>query len=173
MATQAVRVARRRLLVLVVAAMMLAMPATSLAALQTTKNEIGKAVKPAVETTKPLYEQYRGVAIGAEQSVVHEKLGNPTSSDDGSDIYILSDNESTTVYYDKDKRVLAIATTYSGAKANAPTPQSIFGVDVAAETNGSISKMVRYTDAGYWVSYNRLAGDEPLVILTIKKIEHP
>ena len=30
-------------------------------------------------------------------------------------------------------------------------------------------KMVTYTEAGYWVSYSRTAGDSPLVIITMQK----
>jgi hypothetical protein len=53
--------------------------------------------------------------------------------------------------------------------SDVPTPRSIFGADVEAKPDGSIYKMVRYQKAGCWVSYNRTAGDAPLVSITIQK----
>jgi len=28
----------------------------------------------------------------------------------------------------------------------------------------------RYPEAGYWVSYNRIAGDKPIVTITVQKM---
>ena len=60
--------------------------------------------------------------------------------------------------------------TYTGTNG-APTPVEVFGEDAAAGADGAVSKMVRYDDAGFWVSYNRIAGDNPYVIVTIQKIK--
>ena len=42
------------------------------------------------------------------------------------------------------------------------------------ETNptpdGSMCQLNRYPEAGYWVSYNRIAGDKPIVTITVQKM---
>ena len=55
------------------------------------------------------------------------------------------------------------------AKA-APAPKSVFGSDVAPKADGSIYRMVRYPKAGYWVSYSRTAGADPMVTVTMQKM---
>ena len=48
-----------------------------------------------------------------------------------------------------------------------------FAVSIAAQEpkpDGSIFKMIRYQDAGYWVSYNRQAGEKAVVIVMIQKM---
>ena len=37
--------------------------------------------------------------------------------------------------------------------------------------SGMVSEMVRYPDAGYWVSYSVIPGDEPVTIVTIRKMQ--
>jgi hypothetical protein len=46
----------------------------------------------------------------------------------------------------------------------------VFGEDIEAKADGSKSRLVRYPKAGFWVSYNRTAGDTPLVTVTIQKM---
>jgi hypothetical protein len=46
----------------------------------------------------------------------------------------------------------------------------VLGVELIAKPNGSMYQLVRYPDAGYWVSYNRTAGDKPIVTITMQKM---
>jgi len=57
-----------------------------------------------------------------------------------------------------------------GEGGNAPDAKSVLGEDVEAKADGSMYKLVRYPEAGYWVSYSRTAGNSPLVIVTMQKI---
>jgi hypothetical protein len=58
----------------------------------------------------------------------------------------------------------------SGAKT-VPTAKSVIGADIEAKTDGSMYRMIRYTKAGFWVSYSRTSGDSPMVSITIQKID--
>lgn len=53
---------------------------------------------------------------------------------------------------------------------SAPTAVTVLGEEVQAQTDGSVYKLVRYPEAGYWVAYSRTAGDSPLVTVTIQQI---
>jgi hypothetical protein len=44
-------------------------------------------------------------------------------------------------------------------------------LNIKAEADGSIRKLVRYLKAGYWVSYNHVGGDEPMTTVTMQKIK--
>jgi hypothetical protein len=46
----------------------------------------------------------------------------------------------------------------------------VLGVELQAKPDGSMYELKRYPDAGYWVSYNRTAGDKPIVTITMQKI---
>ena len=118
---------------------------------------------------KPLYVEYKGVQIGMSADDVRKKLGAPKEKGDTQDFYMFSEKESAQVFYDKGK-VMAVSVSYLEAK-QAPLPKSIFGLDVEAKPDGGIFKMVRYPDAGYYVSYNRTPGDDPLVTVTMQRIQ--
>lgn len=112
---------------------------------------------------------YKGLAIGATTAEVREKLGEPKDKSDAMDLYVFSDSESAQFYYQA-KTVTAIMITYSGDLKKAPTPKDIFGEDVPPKPDGGIFKMMRYPKAGYWVSYNRTAGDDAIVSIAVQKI---
>jgi len=118
---------------------------------------------------KPLYVGYKGVQIGMSTEEVHKKLGDPRDKGDMQDFYMFSEKETAQVYYNKGK-VMAVSVNYLGAK-EAPLPKVVFGVDVEAKPDGGISKLIRYPEAGYFVSYNRTGGDDPLVTVTMQKIQ--
>ncbi|MDT4951929.1 MAG: hypothetical protein QOJ02_67 [Acidobacteriota bacterium] len=44
-------------------------------------------------------------------------------------------------------------------------------LNIKAEADGSIRKLVRYLKVGYWVSYNHVGGDEPMTTVTMQKIK--
>lgn len=121
------------------------------------------------KANKPLYLDYKGMRIGMEASEVRKKLGDPQDKSDAQDFYMFSEKETAQVYYDKGK-VMAVSVNYLNPK-NAPLPKVVLGVDIEAKPDGGMFKLVRYPDAGYWVSYNRSGGDDPLVTVTMQKIQ--
>jgi hypothetical protein len=88
---------------------------------------------------------------------------------EGHDFLFFSDSESAQIYYDKQGKVMAISVDYIGG-SNAPSPNAVLGVALEAKADGSMYQLNRYPDAGYWVSYNRTAGEKPIVSITIQKM---
>ena len=118
---------------------------------------------------KPLYVEYKGVRIGMDAAEVRKKLGDPTDKGDLQDFYMFNDSESAQVFYAKGK-VNALSVNYVGDK-NAPLPKIVLGIDIEPKADGGMHKLVRYPEAGYWVSYNRTAGADPLITVTMQKIQ--
>ena len=119
---------------------------------------------------KPAYSGYKGVAIGTAMEDARTKLGAPKEKSDTQDFYVFSDNESAQVYYGAAKTVTAMTITFTGKLDTAPTAKTVFGEDVEAKPDGGIFKMVRYPKAGFWISYNKIAGDDPLIMVAIQKM---
>jgi outer membrane protein assembly factor BamE (lipoprotein component of BamABCDE complex) len=119
----------------------------------------------------PVWQNYKGVAIGMTADQVREKLGAPKLDDADGFFYIFSDTENAQIMFDVKKNVSAISVVYSADYAAAPTFADVFGkVETSpAKPDGSIYKLVRYTDAGCWVSYSRMAGEKAMVTITIQK----
>lgn len=117
----------------------------------------------------PPFHSYKGVSIGMTTEEVREKLGKPKEPSEGMDYYAPSDNEFVQIYYEA-KKVTAITVTFSGKIDSAPDSKAVFGESAEAKPDGGIFKMVRYPKAGYWISYNKIAGDDPMVMIAIKKI---
>lgn len=120
---------------------------------------------------EPVYREYRGARLGMTAAEVRQKLGNPRERSDRQDLYVFSDNEMAQVYYDGEQRANAISIIYSGERSGAPAARAIVGVEVEAGANGAAYKLVRYPAAGYWVSYSRMAGETPLVTVTMQRIQ--
>ena len=114
--------------------------------------------------------EYRGIFIGAERSQVHQKLGDPKNEFAGEDNFEFSDGESARVFYDDAKKVKAIVVTYTGKIDAAPKPNDVVGEPVEARPDGGMYKMVRLQDKGFWVSYVKVAGDTPSVIITVQSM---
>lgn len=121
------------------------------------------------KTDKPLYVEYKGVSIGMDAVEARKKLGDPSDKSDTQDFYVFSDKESAQVFYSKGK-VMAVSVNYLGEKS-APLPKVVLGLDIEVKADGGMYKLVRYPDAGYWVSYNRTGGDDPLITVTMQKIQ--
>jgi hypothetical protein len=119
---------------------------------------------------KPLFTAYRGIELGMSADEAHKKLGNPKESENTQDFYQFSDNESAQLYYDDAHKVMAISITYTGKLDSAPTPRTVFGEDGEVKADGGIFKMERYPKAGFWISYTRTGGDDPIVVLALQKI---
>jgi len=126
---------------------------------------------PAGGSDEPIFHDYRGVKIGWLADEVRKKLGNPADKGDEQDFYVFNENERCQVLYDKATRqVTAISVDFLNGASEVITPQQVFGADIEAKADGSKYKLVRYPKAGFWVSYSRTAGDEPIITVTIQKI---
>jgi hypothetical protein len=119
---------------------------------------------------EPPFHDYKGVHIGMTLDEARKKLGNPADKSDKQDSYVFNDNESCQVYYDETKKVYAVAVTYFGGNA-IPAPKTILGIDAEVKQDGSLNKLVRFPKVGYWVAYTRTAGDAPMTIITMQKIQ--
>jgi hypothetical protein len=122
------------------------------------------------KTEEPPFHEYKGVRIGMTTDEARKKLGNPTDKDDKQDSYVFNDNESCQVYYDGTKKVYAVAITYLGGNA-IPAPKNVLGIEADSRQDGSLYKMLRFPKVGYWVSYTRTAGDSPMTLITLQKIQ--
>jgi hypothetical protein len=129
-----------------------------------------QASDSAGKADKPYYHDYKGVQIGMAQEEARKKLGVPKEKDDAQDFYIFSDKETAQIFY-RDKKVVALSVTYMGVKTDAPEAKAVFGADIQPGKDGRVYKMVRYPEAGFWVSYSRLSGDEPMVTVTMQKLQ--
>ena len=127
------------------------------------------ASQAGAQTDKPTFAGYKGVNIGMSMSDARTKLGVPRDKSDAEDYYVYADSESVQVIYDTDKTVKVISINYL-AKSDAPKPIDIFGTAIEPKPDGSISKMVKYPKAGYWISYLKTGGDQPLVMITVQKM---
>ena len=119
--------------------------------------------------TVPVYKDYRGVSIGMTADEVRSKLDG-VKKGNGQDFLLLSENESAQIYYDDKNKVTAISIDFIGDASKAPTPETVLGAGIEARPDGSMYKLNRYPEAGYWVSYNRTAGEKPIVTITIQKM---
>lgn len=45
------------------------------------------------------------------------------------------------------------------------------GANIQVKPDGSMYKLVRYEQLGFWVSFNRTAGDLALITVTIQKMK--
>jgi hypothetical protein len=124
------------------------------------------AVKPEEKT---LIKGFRGIVIGMQANELRKKLGTPKDTAETLDFYVFSDDESAQVVYDAAHAVSAVSFDFTG-KSGAPAAKDVLGVDVDVSTDGSMYKMIRYPKSGYWVSYNRTAGDKGMVSITMQKI---
>jgi len=119
----------------------------------------------------PCFSEYRGVQIGMTIVEARQKLGKPKDQADDMDIYSFGDKESAQVYYDKaTQKVTAISVDYMGS-TEAPECKKVTGTEAVSKADGSKFKLVRYPKAGYWVSYNRTAGQTPIITVTMQKIQ--
>lgn len=119
---------------------------------------------------EPPFHEYKGVRIGMSVEEARKALGNPTDKGDKQDFYSFDEKEACQVYYDDAHKVFAVSVTYVGGKS-APVPKSVIGSDIEAKQDGSLYKLVRFPKAGYWVSYTRTPGEDPMTIIAIQKIQ--
>lgn len=139
---------------------------------QPAQQEVATASKPAASKAAaanvPVFAEYRGVKIGMTAQDVRGKLDG-LKKGERQDFLVLSEKESAQIYYDEAGKVTAISIDYFDSN-NAPSPDSVLGATPEAKADGSMYQLNRYSEAGYWVSYNRTAGDKPIVTITMQKM---
>lgn len=120
----------------------------------------------------PNWKSYKDVTLGMTADQVREKMGEPKSEDDESLFYMISETETAQFVLDANKNVRIISVIYTAEHIGAPAFADVFGKAAVAEprTDGSVFKMVRFEEAGFWVSYNRMAGEKAMVIVIIQKL---
>jgi len=119
---------------------------------------------------QPSFGDFKGVRLGMTADDARKKLGTPQDKGVEQDFYVFNGNQAVQVYYDKSGLVTAISIDFMSGATGIPTPKEVLGVNAEPKPDGSIYKMIRYRKAGYWVSYNKGAGDSPTVTITMQKI---
>lgn len=118
----------------------------------------------------PVISIYKDVKIGMDADEVRRLLGK-AKIDDSDGFFYDEDSEMIQIRLDETEKVRLIAVTYSSESPNLPKYADIFGADPANEKpDGSVYKLVRYPEAGYWIAYSRTAGDKPNVTVTMQKL---
>lgn len=123
---------------------------------------------PAAEE-EPAFNEFKGVRLGMTTDEARKKLGSPDHKSEERDDYMWGDKMAAQVVY-RTSKVVTISIDFMNP-GEAPSAKQVLGEEVAAKPDGSIFKRVNYPKAGYWVSYNRTAGDSPMISVTIQKIE--
>jgi len=125
--------------------------------------------RPVEEPTS--FHDYRGVEIGWLAQDVRKKLGAPANKSDEQELYTFGEKEMAQIVYDKTtQKVITISVDFMAGASEVPTAQQVFGADIESKPDGSKYKIVRYAKAGYWLSYNRTAGDSPVISVTLQKM---
>ena len=154
------------LIVYLLGVLILLLLATVIANGQTQTGPV-KAVKAHVQTQQQIYREYRGVRLGMTAVEVRTKLGEPAFKSDEQDLYSFSANETAQIAYDAAQKVMTISTDYVGL-AGAPDYKTVVGEGVLLQRpDGSLFRMVMYSSAGFWVSYNKSASEVPVITVTI------
>jgi hypothetical protein len=136
---------------------------------QRNRSTAAKKEAPPEMTEEPLFRDYRGVQIGMATDEARKKLGEPKEMGDTQDFYVFSEKETAQIFYDATKKVMAVSVDYLGEGSGAPECKSVVGDGVEHKADGSMYKLIRYPKHGYWVSYNRTAGNAPIITVTIQK----
>ena len=131
--------------------------------------KVSSSMITAAKSNVPLFDDYRGVTIDMTADDVRSKLNN-VKKGSGQDLVAFSDHETAQIYYDDKGKVTAISIDYIGDNSGAPTPETVLGTTIEAKPDGSMYQLNRYSEAGYWVSYNRTAGAKPIVTITMPKM---
>lgn len=164
------------LMAVLIAGLLIAVPLTSAQTpetnqiAQTTANN--KSADTAMEP-QPVFIEYRGVKIGMTVDDARKRLVGLKDKSDQQDFFVLSDTETAQVFYDKDGKVRAISIDYLGKGSDPPMPVEVLGEDIQAKSDGSMYDLKRYPQAGFWIAYNRTAGVDSTVTITMQKVAVP
>ncbi|MGH9875610.1 MAG: hypothetical protein ACRD9S_24400 [Pyrinomonadaceae bacterium] len=130
-----------------------------------------KAAPPAAEDESATFKEYRGVQLGMTSDEVRKKLGSPKDKGDEQDFFIFGESETAQIVYDSTHKVVTISADFLSTGDTVPTCKQVLGSEAEAKADGSVYKMVRFTKAGYWLSYNRTSGASPMTSITLQKIQ--
>jgi len=158
-----------RLFTLIVAAASLLLALGSVNA--QTSRRAAAAAAAAAEEESAAFKDYRGVQLGMTADEVRKKLGTPKDKSDEQDFFIFNETETAQIVYDNTHKVITISADFMTVGTSVPTAKQVFGSELEAKADGSAYKMVRFTKAGYWLSYNRTGGTTPLTTVTLQKIQ--
>ena len=125
--------------------------------------------KPGAEHL-PAFHEYRGVQLGMTAADVRKKLGDPRDKTDEQDFFVFNDTETAQVVYDKTHKVVAISADFMSPNKAIPSAKEVFGAEIDAKPDGSVHKLVRFPKAGYWLSYSRTGGTDPVITITLQKL---
>lgn len=137
---------------------------------QKARPKAASAFSESAATQQPPYSDYKGVRIGMSTDEARAKLGQPTQEFENQDFYVVSETETVQIFYDATHRITAISVDYLGDKSGAPDYKGIVGANIQVKPDGSMYKLVRYEQLGFWVSFNRTAGDLAIITVTIQKM---
>lgn len=119
---------------------------------------------------QPIASVYKNVKIGTAADEVRELLGK-AKIDDKDGFFYDMDSEMVQIRLDENGKVRLIAVTYASKSSKAPEYSDIFADEPAtAKPDGSVYRLVRYPEAGYWVAYSKTGGNEPTVTVTMQKL---
>jgi hypothetical protein len=136
---------------------------------QTPRKQIAGAFSEPATPQQPLYKDYKGVRIGMTAAEVRTKLGQAGMRVDDQEFYVFNDRETAQFAYDTANRVIGISVNYLGG-IGAPDYRSVVGPDINVKPDGSMYKMVRYEQLGFWVSFSRTANNSVVMVtITIQK----
>jgi hypothetical protein len=121
-------------------------------------------------TNAPVYQDFMGVTLGMGADEVRAKLRHLKDKGERQDFFVFSDSQSAQIVYDDKGKVIVISVDYRSKDGNAPSPESVLGEGVQPRPDGSMYQLKRYPEAGYWVAYNRTAGNDAIVTVTMQKI---
>jgi outer membrane protein assembly factor BamE (lipoprotein component of BamABCDE complex) len=116
------------------------------------------------------FQKYRGIQLGMTADEVRQKLGEPKDKGAEQDFYVFNELETAQIVYDKSQKVVTISADFLATAPDVLTAKQVFGTDLEAKPDGSVYKMVRFPKAGYWLSYSRTSGADPMTTVTLQKI---
>ena len=145
--------------------------ARSASANKTTTNDNSAKATNISAAAAPVFTDYKGIRIGMSADEVRNKLDHLREKSKVQDFFVFSDAESAQVFYDAQGKVTAVSVTYMGDDSRAPKPLAVLGEEIQAKADGSMYELKRYPAAGYWVAYSRTAGKNPIVTVTMQKMQ--
>jgi hypothetical protein len=136
---------------------------------QSARIRTGNALDDAITPQRPLMSDYKGVRIGMTAEEAHARLGTGMRIDE-QEFYVINERESLQLAFDSANKVIGISVDYLGG-VGAPDYRSVVGPDINVKLDGSMYKMIRYEQLGFWVSYSRTPNTAVMMVsITIGKI---
>lgn len=158
---------------LMIVALLIAVPLAAGQTPETSQVAQTTADKKSAEKLQPVFSEYRGIKIGMTADEVRKLSDKLRDKGEKQDFFVLSDTETAQVFYDNDGKVRAISIDYLGKGSDPPMPVDVLGEEIQPNSDGSMYGRKRYPSAGFWVFYNRTAGDDPTVTITMQKVAAP